>query len=324
MSTSPQREKVREDVRAPGPHGDGRTRGAGGAVALIAATALAPTAWGTTYAVTTELLPPGHPLFAAVMRSLPGGLLLLLLTRVSPRGAWWWKSAVLGALNIGAVYALLFVAAELLPGGVAGTLAAIQPIMVAGLAVVVLRERVSVWRIGWGIAGAVGVGLVILGPGARLDGVGVLAGLAGAGSMALGIVLTKHWGRPAGVGPGTLAGWQLTAGGLVLLPLMVVFEGAPPRLDGAAVTGYLWLGTVGGFIAHVLWFRGIGRLPVTATGMLVLVSPLVAALIGALMLGEAFTPGQLAGFGLALAALLAGQSDPGQRPPAREVRNVRR
>lgn len=93
----------------------------------------------------------------------------------------------------------------------------------------------------------------------------------------------------------------------------MLFEGAPPHLDGSAVTGYLWLGTVGGFIAHVLWFRGLGRLPVTATAMLVLLSPLVAAVIGALMLGESFSPGQLGGFGLALAALVAGQLSP-RRP----------
>ncbi|MFJ7272803.1 EamA family transporter [Streptomyces sp. NPDC099050] len=315
MTASPPRQQIQPP--APTTRTAAVRRRAGGAVALIAATALAPAAWGTTYAVTTELLPPEHPLFAALLRSLPGGLLLVLVARVLPRGAWWWKAAVLGTLNISAVYAFLFVAAELLPGGVAGTLAAVQPIMVAGLAVAVLRERVSAWRIGWGIAGVAGVGLVILGPNARLDGAGVLAGLAGAGSMALGIVLTKHWGRPAGVGPAALAGWQLTAGGLVLLPLAAVFEGAPPHLDGSAVAGYLWLGTVGGFIAHVLWFRGLGRLPVTATAMLVLLSPLVAAVIGALLLGEAFTAGQLAGFGLALAALVAGQLSPGRRRPPR-------
>ncbi|WP_329389277.1 EamA family transporter [Streptomyces sp. NBC_01351] len=311
MTTSPPRQQAPSPA-APAPRSTAARR-ASGTLALIAATALAPAAWGTTYAVTTELLPPGHPLFAALLRSLPGGLLLLLVTRVLPRGTWWWKAAALGTLNISAVYAFLFVAAELLPGGVAGTLSAVQPLMVAGLAVVVLRERASAWRIGWGVAGVVGVGLVVLGPSARLDGVGVLAGLAGAGSMALGIVLTKHWGRPAGVGPAALAGWQLTAGGLALLPLTVLFEGAPPHLDGSAVTGYLWLGTVGGFIAHVLWFRGLGRLPVTATAMLVLLSPLVAAVIGALMLGESFSPGQLGGFGLALAALVAGQLSP-RRP----------
>ncbi|MFD5702338.1 EamA family transporter [Streptomyces lasiicapitis] len=285
---------------------------AGGTIALIAATALAPASWGTTYAVTTELLPPDHPLFAALLRSLPGGLLLLLITRTLPRGDWWWKAAVLGALNIGAFFPLLFLTAELLPGGVAATLGAVQPLIVAGLAVVVLRERPSGWRIGWGVAGAVGVGLVVLGPTARLDGLGIVAGLAGAGSMALGVILTKHWSRPGEVGPVTLAGWQLTAGGLVLLPLTLLVEGAPPHLDGSAVTGYLWLGTIGGFVAHALWFRGIGRLPVTATAMLVLLSPLVAALIGAFVLGEDFTLGQLAGFALALTALVAGQLNPGR------------
>ncbi|WP_211658678.1 EamA family transporter [Phytoactinopolyspora halophila] len=304
MTTSITRHPPRDLRRSAGPGW------IGGTVALIAATALAPASWGTTYSVTTEFLPPDHPLFAALMRSLPGGLILILATRALPRGMWWWKAAALGALNIGAFLPLLFVAAERLPGGVAATLGAIQPIIVAGLAVAVLREQPSIWRIGWGIAGVVGVGLVVLGPTAALDGVGILAGLTGAACMALGVTLTKHWGRPAGVGPLTFAGWQLVAGGLVLLPLTALVEGAPPGIDGSAIIGYLWLGTVGGFIAYALWFRGIGRLPVTATALLGLLSPLVAALIGSLLLSETFTAGQIAGFALALTALVAGQLNP--------------
>src|SRR5690242_13047405 len=69
--------------------------------ATVALTALAPASWGTTYAVTTHLLPPGHPLFAGLMRALPAGLVGLAIARVPPRGTWWWKSAVLGFLNIG-------------------------------------------------------------------------------------------------------------------------------------------------------------------------------------------------------------------------------
>lgn len=51
-------------------------------------TAVAPTVWGTTYLVTTELLPPGHPMFAALTRSLPAGLIALVLSRRLPRGRW--------------------------------------------------------------------------------------------------------------------------------------------------------------------------------------------------------------------------------------------
>ncbi len=309
--------------RPPGP--TGVRSGGGRRAALIALTALAPVAWGTTYAVTTEFLPPDRPLFAALARSLPAGLLALAWTRVLPVGAWWWKAGVLGALNIGVFFPLLFLTAERLPGGVGATLGAVQPIVVAGLAVTVLRESPSWWRVGWGLAGAAGVGLVVLGPTAGLDGAGVAAGLAGTASMALGVTLTKRWGRPPGVGALTLAGWQLTAGGLVLLPVALAVEGMPPAVDARAAAGYVWLGTVGGVLAYTLWFRGIGRLPVTATALLVLVSPLVAALIGFLALGEGLAPLQCAGFALALTALVAGQVPGGRgRREAPERRREKR
>ncbi|SDS11648.1 probable blue pigment (indigoidine) exporter [Paraoerskovia marina] len=290
-----------------------------------ALTALAPAVWGTTYVVTTELLPAGHPLFAALMRALPAGILAILITRTPPRGDWWWKAAVLGTLNIGIFFALLFVTAERLPGGVAATLGATQPILVAFLVVAVLHERLSRWRLAWGVVGVIGVGLVVLGPGAGLDVVGVLAGVGGALSMGLGVVLTKRWGRPAGVSALGLAGWQLTAGGLVLLVPTLVLEGVPARVDGGAVAGYLWLGLVGGLLAYSVWFAGIRVLPVTATALLGLLSPLVATGLGAVVLGERFTAVQSLGLLLALAAMLAGQLAPQRRrtsTPPREPRSA--
>ncbi|MBL1105456.1 EamA family transporter [Streptomyces sp. 5-8] len=277
--------------------------------ATVALTALAPAAWGTTYVVTTELLPPGHPLFAGLVRALPAGLLGLALTRALPHGDWWWKTAVLGALNIGALFPLLFLAAERLPGGVAATLGAGQPLLVAALAIPVLRDRPTAWRWAWGVLGVAGVGLVVLGPKARLDTVGVLAGLGGTAAMAAGVVLTKRWGRPAGAGPLTLAAWQLTAGGLLLLPSALAVEGVPHRIDAGAAAGYLWLGSMGGLIAYTLWFRGIADLPVGASAPLVLLSPLVATVIGTAM-GESLSPPQALGFVLALAAMLAAQLNP--------------
>lgn len=281
-----------------------------GRVGLTLATALAPAVWGTTYIVTTELLPGGHPLFAALMRALPAGLLALLLSRKLPSGHWWWKAAVLGTLNIGLFFPLLFLAAERLPGGVAATLGATQPIIVAFLAVPMLAERLSAWRLGWGVVGVVGVALVVLGPGAALDVVGVIAGIAGAAAMASGVTLTKRWGRPDDVGALAFAGWQLTAGGLVLLLPVALVEGVPGEIDAAAVGGYLWLGIVGGLLAYTAWFRGLRALPVTATALLGLLSPLVAAVLGAVVLGEDLTFAQLVGFALALAALVAGQFNP--------------
>ncbi|MBF6210519.1 EamA family transporter [Nocardia puris] len=289
-------------------------RASAGNFPLIALTAYAPLVWGTTYVVTTELLPPGHPLFAGLLRALPAGLIAVAITRMLPRGDWWWKAAVLGVLNIGGFFPFLFLAAERLPGGVAATLAAAQPMIVAVLAVVVLQEKWSAWRLLWGAIGVAGVGLVVIGPAARLDAVGVAAGLAGAASMALGVTLTKRWGRPDGVGPTALAGWQLTAGGLFLVPVTFLFEGAPPAIDGGAALGYVWLGLFGGLLAYVVWFRGITTLPVNSVAVLGLFSPLVAAVLGAVLLGQSLGPVQLVGFALSLAAIVAGQLPAPTRP----------
>ena len=278
-----------------------------GVVARTAATALAPSVWGTTYLVTTELLPSGHPMFAGLLRSLPPGLAALAFARVLPRGAWWWRAIVLGTLNIGLFLPLLFFAAQRLPGGVAATLAATQPVIVAGLAVVVLGERASAWRLSWGVAGAVGVGLVVLGPAASLDAAGIAAGLAGAASMACGVTFTKRWPPPRDVSPVAIAGWQLTAGALVLLPLTALVEGAPPAIDVPAALGYLWLSVPGALVSYTLWFRGIRSLPVTSVALLALLSPIVAATLGVVVAGETFGVLQVAGFALALAAIVGGQ-----------------
>lgn len=214
---------------------------------------------------------------------------------------------MLGTLNMAAFFPLLFVAAQHLPGGVAATLGAAQPIVVAFLAVAILHERLSSWRVAWGVVGVVGVALVVLGPGASLDAVGILAGLGGAVSMGTGVVLTKRWGRPEGVSAVGLAGWQLTGAGLVLLVPALFIDGIPSGIDGKAVAGYAWLGLVGALVTYTIWFSGIRHLPVTATALLGLLSPLVAALLGTLLAGEALNPVQLAGFALALAAMVLGQ-----------------
>ena len=241
-------------------------------------TAIAPALWGTTYVVTTELLPPGRPLLAAALRALPAGLVLVATTRAIPRGAWWWRAAVLGGLNFGLFFAMLFTAAYRLPGGVAATVGAVQPLIVLGLAVVVLGERTVPTKVLAGVVGVIGVGLLVLDGSARLDPVGVLAALAGATSMATGTVLVQRWGSPVRVG--AFAGWQLTAGGLMLLPIALIFEGRPQTLTGTNVLGYGYLAAIGGAVAYMLWFRGIERHGARNVTFLALLSPVVATAIG--------------------------------------------
>ena len=286
-------------------------------------TAVAPALWGSSFLVISELLPGGRPLLGCVLRALPAGLLFLALARKLPTGSWWWRSLVLGTLNIGAFNVLLFLAAYRLPGGVAATLVAFQPLAVAALAVTLLGERLSLRRVLSGLAGVVGVALLVLRSDAELDAVGIAAALGAAASMATGIVLTQRWGRPGGVV--AFAGWQLAAGGLVVLPVALALEGGPPALSGANLAGYAYLSLVGAALAYPLWFRGIGQLSAAVASFLALLSPVVAALLGAAVLGQVLTPLQSVGFAIVLVGILVGQLAPRERsaPHAHRHRSAR-
>lgn len=282
---------------------------------IVAVTAITPSVWGTTYIVTTDLLPEGRPLLAAALRALPAGLLLVAATRTLPRGSWWWRSAVLGALNFAAFFSFLFTAAYRLPGGVAATVGAIQPLVVMALAVGLLGERAGATRVVAGFTGMIGVALLVLDGGARLDTAGVAAALAGAGSMAVGSVLVQRWGRP--VGPLAFAGWQLTAGGLMLVPIALVGEGLPPALTAGNVAGYAYLATIGGAMAYTIWFRGIAAIGARNATFLSLLSPVVATTIG-VATGEAFGPGRALGALIVLASVTVAQvvRTPTPTPPS--------
>lgn len=271
-------------------------------------TAVVPAVWGTTYVVTTELLPPDRPLLAATLRALPVGLLLLAATRSLPRGTWWWRSGVLGVLNIGLFFGLLFLAAYRLPGGLAATLVSTTPLLVVGLSWPLLGVRPTRTSLAAGTLGVAGVALLVLRPDARLDAVGAGAAVAAALAFAFGIVLTKRWGRPGGLLAFTA--WQLVAGGLALAPFALAIEGAPPALDSDAILGFAYLGLVGTGLAYVLWFRGIARLAATRVSLLGLFSPLVAVLIGVAFARERFGAAEAAGIALVLAGVLLGQRLP--------------
>jgi len=283
-------------------------RSGGGETSVAAITALTPVVWGTTYIVATEFLPEGRPMLAATVRALPVGVAFVLWSRKLPEGTWWWRSAVLGLLNIGAFFALLFVAAFRLPGGVAATAGAIQPIVAASIAAVILDEAFTRRTAVAGAAGVLGVAMLVLGPDAGLDRIGVAAAIVGTVSMATGVVLTKHWGRPVDLI--TFTGWQLTAGGLMLVPVVALTEGVPASITSTNIAGFAWLALIGTGLAYANWFRGIAELPISVASFLGLLSPLVATIAGWLVLGQRLTPLQVVGAALVLAAVITTQFRP--------------
>lgn len=280
-------------------------------------TSLAPAVWGSTYIVTTEMLAGWHPLVVALLRALPAGLLMLLLVRQLPQGIWWARSALLGALNFSVFWVLLFVSAYRLPGGVAATVGAIQPLIVVLLSRAALGTPIRALAVLAAFGGIAGVAMLVLAPGAALDPLGVTAGLGGAVSMAFGTVLTRRWQPP--VPALTFTAWQLAAGGVLLLPVVLWLQPPVPAVSGLNLLGLAWLGLVGAALTYILWFRGIARLGPTAAAPLALLSPVAAVLLGWWALGQTLTAVQLAGMLVVVASIAVGQVVQRGEPRARSM-----
>lgn len=271
----------------------------------LSLTALAPITWGSGYYVTETYLPPDRPLFGALVRALPFGLLLLAFRPQLPRGEWWGRALLLGTLNVGAFFVLIFVAAYRLPGGLAATLTATAPVMMMLLAWGLVRERPRAASLIGAAVGFTGVALLVLRGGAVVDPIGVAASFAAVAMSSLGYVLIKRWTPP--VDMLTFTAWQLVAGGLVLLPVAILVEGPPPPLDLQAVGGFLYLGLVATVLANVLWFQGLRRLPAAAVSLVGLLNPVAGTIVGIALAGEAFGPTQALGMLLVLAGIAVGQ-----------------
>jgi probable blue pigment (indigoidine) exporter len=241
----------------------------------------------------------------ALIRALPAGVILLVILRQLPTGKWWWRVFILGALNFTIFFTMLFIAAYRLPGGVAAIVGAIQPLVVVVLSRFVLRVPLRVGSIVAAIAGICGVALLVLTPKATLDPIGIAAGLFGATSMAVGTVLTRRWQPP--VSPLTFTAWQMTAGGLLLVPLALFIEPPLPALTLTNIAALAFLAIIGGALAYLIWFRGIAILGASAASLLALLSPVVAVLVGWLALQQTLSLAQTAGILVVLASVWIGQ-----------------
>ena len=199
----------------------------------------------------------------------------------------------------------MFVAAYRLPGGVAATIIAAQPLLVTGLSAWLLSERASARLVLAAVAGVTGVGLLVLPAGTMLDAVGVVAAVGAAAVFATGIVLSKRWPAPAPLLATT--GWQLAAGGLLALPFALVLEGFPASLSVANLAGYAYLTIFGAAVAYALWSRGIRALPPTRVTFLALLSPVVATALDWIVRGQRLSPLQAVGGLIVLGSVVASQ-----------------
>jgi DME family drug/metabolite transporter len=260
----------------------------------LALIALAAVSWGTTGTATTLLVRETavSPLVIGVARLVIAAVVLAALARL--RGSLAIARAdVVPCIAMGACMAVFqagYFTAVILVGIALTALIAIcaAPLMIAVLARVVLDERLS----GRGVLalaiGVTGTGLLIIGPREAADvgprfAVGVVLALAAGASYAVYVVIAKV--SVVRTPPLPLATTTFLFGAVWLAPALFWADASVHQL-AAGWPLLLYLGVVTTGLAYAAYTTGLARVSAAAAGIVSLLEPLTATLLGVVLFGE--------------------------------------
>lgn len=263
--------------------------------------------------VAKRLFDQAGPVGTVSMRVGFAALVLLLWwrPRVREYGRGDLVTIALFGLVSSAMNLALYEALARLPLGVAVTIEFLGPLGVA------LAGSRRVRDVFWALLAAGGILLLSpLGENAatgRLDSVGVAFALLAATCWAGYILLASRVGRIA-TGGNEIA-LAMGVGALVLVPFGVASAGAALRNPGLLLMGFA-VALLSTALPYTLEMEALRRLPTRVFGVLMSLDPVIAALIGFVILREAIAPRALAAITLiTIAAVGAAQTRARTAPP---------
>ena len=264
--------------------------------------------WGSSFLwikLANRDFPPVEVTFARLALGAAVLLPVVLVRREEvPRSAPVWGQIVVAALFANAIPYLLFAVAEQSVGSsTAGIINATTPLWTVLLALAVRHQKsVSGWQ-GAGLIVGFGGTLLIFSPWQSATGVASAGGLeclAASVSYAISYVYMDKFLARRGLSPITLSACQLLAAALLLALALPVAGARAPHVSAASL---VVLGVLGTGVAYVLNYQLITSEGATVAATVTYLLPVVAIILGVLVLGETVTITVLAGIALVLAGV---------------------
>jgi drug/metabolite transporter (DMT)-like permease len=236
-------------------------------------------------------------------RMVAGAAVMLMVVALArydlPRGPAPWAHLVVMAVvaNI-APYFFFGWGVERIASGLAGVLNATTPLFTVVFALTIRSERVSAVRVAGLLLGFLGV-VVLAAPwrttalGASLPGVG--ACLLGSACYAASYVYARRFLTGRGFSALVLSTGQLAAGAALLVLAAPIVARSPVTLTPTVIASLLVLGILGTGVAYVLNYQLIADEGAVAASTVTYLVPVVAVVLGALILNEPLTWHLLAG-----------------------------
>jgi drug/metabolite transporter (DMT)-like permease len=266
--------------------------------------------WGSTYLairVGVETMPP---LLMGAARNLVAGIILfpIALRRVRrwPTRKEWIGTGVAGVLLLVA-QGVVGVGEKSVPSGMAALLVATMPLWLLGIDAGLNHARLGLAPLAGLLLGLAGVALLSgVGGGGRVSVTGALTILGAAAMWALGTIMARRGTIPSSAA--LASGMELLAGGATLLILSAVTGEFSSFRLGAVSAGSWWalayLTVIGSIVAFSAYGIAVRTLPTATVATYAYVNPVIAVLLGALILGEHLTTAMIAGGVLIVGAVV--------------------
>jgi len=277
--------------------------------------------WGSTYLairVGVETMPP---LLMAAARNLVAGLIMFPAAMAARRRAvragrvvrrWPGRAEWIGCATVGVLLLVangaVGIGEKTIPSGLAALLVATVPLWLLGIDAVLNHARLGLAPAAGLALGLAGVGLLSgLGGGSgRISAVGVVVILAAAFTWALGTIMTRRVTIPSS--PALASGMELLCGGVALLAMgAAAGEFGSLHLAGVSWRSWLALGyliVIGSIVAFSAYGIAVRALPTATVATYAYVNPVIAVLLGTLILGERLTPAMFGGGVLIVGAVV--------------------
>ncbi len=262
--------------------------------------------WGTSFMFGKFALAEMGPAYLVLYRFVLASVVLLpFVSRARPRI----ESRDLGLLVVGAVlmgpfmFLLQFEGLDRTTASSAALLVGTVPPMIAIGGFLVDKERPNFWI--WVAIGVSALGLILLigGPGIGRTLTGDLLVFISLIASVVWTLLIRRVGRRVGVLTATT--FLFSLGTLILLPFAIVLEGSPPLvLSLGAWVSVGILGVVCTALTFWLWNWGFQRAEAARAGLFVNFEPLIGSILGVTILDEHLGPFALVGGALVISAAL--------------------
>ncbi len=192
------------------------------------------------------------------------------------------------------------------PSGLAALLVATVPLWLLGIDAGLNHARLGLAQLAGLALGLAGVALLSGLGGSRGTSVGVVIILAAAAAWALGTIMARRVTIPSS--PALASGMQLLCGGAALL-VLAAGTGEFSSLRLAEVSGRSWhalayLIVVGSIVAFSAYGIAVRALPTATVATYAYVNPVIAVLLGSLILDERLTPAMIGGGVLIVGAVV--------------------